>query len=304
MARAAHRARRDGGRVVARALRHRRADHAAAAGGAAREDARHARRALARAARGGRRHRLAGGGVRGRGARLREALAALRRRAPRVPRALARCAGGVRVADACRSARRGACRGRCSRAAPPLWFGVALGPKNLARIAELGAGWMPMDSRPEALRAGLAKLREAFRARGPPVRGLRRARARRVRAARRQVARPRRHAREHPGAARGRRHLDLARARADRPPAQRDPEAVRADRRVAADERSRRRAFARLRELGAVPAAARLRAELRRSPGALDRQPRGQAGDGAQRHRSRLAARALRSRSRSRSRAS
>ena len=36
---------------------------------------------------------------------------------------------------------------------PPLWFGVALGPKNLARIAELGSGWMPMDSRPESLRA-------------------------------------------------------------------------------------------------------------------------------------------------------
>jgi probable F420-dependent oxidoreductase len=49
---------------------------------------------------------------------------------------------------------------------PPLWFGVALGPKNLARIAELGAGWMPMDSRPEALREGIAKLRAAFRAAG------------------------------------------------------------------------------------------------------------------------------------------
>jgi probable F420-dependent oxidoreductase len=49
---------------------------------------------------------------------------------------------------------------------PPLWFGVALGPGNLKRIAELGAGWMPMDSRPEALRAGIAKLREAFLARG------------------------------------------------------------------------------------------------------------------------------------------
>jgi probable F420-dependent oxidoreductase len=49
---------------------------------------------------------------------------------------------------------------------PPLWFGVALGPKNLARIAELGAGWMPMDSRPDALREGIAKLRAAFRAAG------------------------------------------------------------------------------------------------------------------------------------------
>jgi probable F420-dependent oxidoreductase len=49
---------------------------------------------------------------------------------------------------------------------PPLWFGVALGPKNLARIAELGAGWMPMDSRPDALREGIAKLRAAFRVAG------------------------------------------------------------------------------------------------------------------------------------------
>ena len=30
----------------------------------------------------------------------------------------------------------------------PLWFGVALGPRNLARITELGDGWMPMDSQP------------------------------------------------------------------------------------------------------------------------------------------------------------
>ena len=49
---------------------------------------------------------------------------------------------------------------------PPLWFGTALGPGNLKRIAELAAGWMPMDSRPEALSKGIAKLREAFRARG------------------------------------------------------------------------------------------------------------------------------------------
>jgi probable F420-dependent oxidoreductase len=49
---------------------------------------------------------------------------------------------------------------------PPLWFGVALGPRNLARIAELGAGWMPMDSRPAALREGIAKLRAAFGAAG------------------------------------------------------------------------------------------------------------------------------------------
>src|SRR5262245_13979784 len=44
----------------------------------------------------------------------------------------------------------------------PLWFGVALGQRNLERVAELGAGWMPMDSRPEAIRTGLARLREAL----------------------------------------------------------------------------------------------------------------------------------------------
>jgi probable F420-dependent oxidoreductase len=54
---------------------------------------------------------------------------------------------------------------------PPLWFGVALGPRNLARIAELGAGWMPMDSRPEALREGIAKLRDAFLAAGRSFEG-------------------------------------------------------------------------------------------------------------------------------------
>jgi probable F420-dependent oxidoreductase len=45
---------------------------------------------------------------------------------------------------------------------PPLWFGVGLGPRNLARIAELGDGWLPMDSGPEAIRAGREKLRGAF----------------------------------------------------------------------------------------------------------------------------------------------
>ena len=54
---------------------------------------------------------------------------------------------------------------------PPLWFGVALGLRNLTRIAELGAGWMPMDSRPDALRSGIARLREAFHAVGRPFDG-------------------------------------------------------------------------------------------------------------------------------------
>jgi len=51
---------------------------------------------------------------------------------------------------------------------PPLWFGTALGPANLRRIAELGAGWIPMDSRPEALSKGVAKIRESFRTAGRP----------------------------------------------------------------------------------------------------------------------------------------
>jgi probable F420-dependent oxidoreductase len=54
---------------------------------------------------------------------------------------------------------------------PPLWFGVGLGPKNVARIVELGAGWMPMDSRPATLREGIAKLRAAFDAAVRPFEG-------------------------------------------------------------------------------------------------------------------------------------
>lgn len=44
----------------------------------------------------------------------------------------------------------------------PIWFGAALSEKNLVRIAELGAGWLPMTSDLEELRAGHAALRDAF----------------------------------------------------------------------------------------------------------------------------------------------
>jgi probable F420-dependent oxidoreductase len=44
----------------------------------------------------------------------------------------------------------------------PIWFGVALGPRNLARVVELGDGWMPMDSSASAIRSGVDRLREAF----------------------------------------------------------------------------------------------------------------------------------------------
>jgi len=45
---------------------------------------------------------------------------------------------------------------------PPLWFGVAATEANAARIAELGAGWLPMESDPEAIARGVARLRSAF----------------------------------------------------------------------------------------------------------------------------------------------
>jgi probable F420-dependent oxidoreductase len=45
---------------------------------------------------------------------------------------------------------------------PPLWFGVAANERNAVRISELGAGWLPMESEPEAIARGVALLRRAF----------------------------------------------------------------------------------------------------------------------------------------------
>ena len=45
---------------------------------------------------------------------------------------------------------------------PPLWFGVAANERNAARIAELGAGWLPMESEPEAIARGVTLLWRAF----------------------------------------------------------------------------------------------------------------------------------------------
>jgi len=45
---------------------------------------------------------------------------------------------------------------------PPLWFGVAASERNAARIAELGAGWLPMEAEPDAIARGVAVLRRAF----------------------------------------------------------------------------------------------------------------------------------------------
>jgi len=48
----------------------------------------------------------------------------------------------------------------------PLWFGIAAGDENCRRIAELGAGWVPISVDPGAIAPGVAKLRAAFRAAG------------------------------------------------------------------------------------------------------------------------------------------
>jgi len=44
----------------------------------------------------------------------------------------------------------------------PIWFGGAASPRNAARIAELGAGWMPVSGGEAELGQGIAALREAF----------------------------------------------------------------------------------------------------------------------------------------------
>lgn len=47
----------------------------------------------------------------------------------------------------------------------PIWFGGAATVRNVARIVELGSGWMPLGG-DEELRHGIARLREAFAAAG------------------------------------------------------------------------------------------------------------------------------------------
>ncbi len=44
----------------------------------------------------------------------------------------------------------------------PVWLGVAPTAAGSRRIAEHAVGWMPMDGSPEALRAGLAPVRQAL----------------------------------------------------------------------------------------------------------------------------------------------
>ena len=44
----------------------------------------------------------------------------------------------------------------------PIWFGVAPTARNVARIAELGAGWLPIGSDLAEIARGVRSLREAF----------------------------------------------------------------------------------------------------------------------------------------------
>jgi probable F420-dependent oxidoreductase len=48
----------------------------------------------------------------------------------------------------------------------PLHFGMALGPRTVERIVELGTGWVPIVDGPETLRDGIRVLRAAFQAAG------------------------------------------------------------------------------------------------------------------------------------------
>lgn len=48
----------------------------------------------------------------------------------------------------------------------PIWFGVGLSERNIARIVELGAGWMPVAAREAELAAGAKRLRDACTAAG------------------------------------------------------------------------------------------------------------------------------------------
>ena len=48
----------------------------------------------------------------------------------------------------------------------PIWIGGSLTDGNLRRLVEFGAGWMPMDSRPDVLEQGKARLDRALQEAG------------------------------------------------------------------------------------------------------------------------------------------
>ena len=95
---------------------------------------------------------------------------------------------------------------------PPIWFGVAASERNAARIAELGAGWLPMESDPEAIARGVALLRRAFERAGRDPASSVGAGECAGRDERGGQARPGRHAEGAAPAARSRRHRRRLRA--------------------------------------------------------------------------------------------
>ena len=56
---------------------------------------------------------------------------------------------------------------------PPLWFGVAATERNAARLAALGASWLPIGSDLTEIRCGVERLRTAYEREGRDPAGLR-----------------------------------------------------------------------------------------------------------------------------------
>jgi len=48
----------------------------------------------------------------------------------------------------------------------PLWFGIAATDRGAQRMAEFGAGWMPMEAGPESLREGIRRIHLALSSAG------------------------------------------------------------------------------------------------------------------------------------------
>ena len=64
------------------------------------------------------------------------------------------------------------CEPRPIQARLPIWYGGALTPPMIERIAELGDGWLPLGPTVEEIADGIEVLRTAFVARGRDVSGL------------------------------------------------------------------------------------------------------------------------------------
>lgn len=58
------------------------------------------------------------------------------------------------------------CRPAPVKGSVPLLFGLAPTPKNVARMAAVGDGWIPMEQRPAKLKEGMAAIRAAMNAVG------------------------------------------------------------------------------------------------------------------------------------------